>query len=533
MYDVATWSSSTTKMNAIILSGDPLDHHDRIPDILSQSITYILNINRPRVELRSHLAAALHAVPPGVAHQSQDNIRVALHHLDQQPSPKRHHQELIQYLRYHIREHRAFVGHAAFTIEDTYTLLATACQCYIEQLPPVPSTRATRHRAQEESASSSSTSSSNIEQRGPQLHIGMVCIKDKSEEDPQTFTSRSTQSSSRPEIINNITREELTSHSECDIKNENQEEIELTLSGHHHVPRHQIVYNIVGQPHLECLETTASEEWDHQEECSEEKWHRESPHHECWDQEQHHEWHQDNQQEEEQQGWHHRRVHHRECHPDVAWSHQEESSYEEEWFPSWYLHQGDQRLKSSRRSSRPNGSSTTGHHPEAYISSLETDLYGHHSRLHQHHGKGEGQHQRLQHQEPAVQVLHQQHRHHRDQDSHQEWETGVYLHPVQGDHQDRHQGRVFHQDSREHQGQDPHLHYHQMNGSHRRHSGQHRLGWLPLLCLQGIFQLLPEALGHPSLLLHQDPLGSSPYLLRDQPQLIHNFCHQTYHISAT
>ena len=91
-----------------------MDHHDLLPDILSQSITYILNINLPRVELRSHLAAALHAVPPGVAHQSQNNIRVVMHHLDQQPSPKRHHQELIQYLRYHLREHRAFVGHAAF-----------------------------------------------------------------------------------------------------------------------------------------------------------------------------------------------------------------------------------------------------------------------------------------------------------------------------------------------------------------------------------------------------------------------------------
>ena len=43
-----------------------------------------------------------------------------------------------------------------------------------------------------------------------------------------------------------------------------------------------------------------------------------------------------------------------------------------------------------------------------------------------------------------------------------------------------------------------------MNGGHRRHSGQHRLGWLPLLCLQGIFQLLPEALGHPSHLLYQN-----------------------------
>ena len=71
-------------MSAIILPGDPVDHHDLLPDILSQSITYILNINLPRVELRSHLAAALHAVPPGVDHQSQHNIRVVMRHLDQQ-----------------------------------------------------------------------------------------------------------------------------------------------------------------------------------------------------------------------------------------------------------------------------------------------------------------------------------------------------------------------------------------------------------------------------------------------------------------
>ena len=57
-----------------------------------------------------------------------------------------------------------------------------------------------------------------------------------------------------------------------------------------------------------------------------------------------------------------------------------------------------------------------------------------------------------------------------------------------------------------------------MNGGHRRHSGQHRLGWLPLLCLQGIFQLLPEALGHPSPLLHQDQLSPPLPRLRDQPQ---------------
>ena len=78
------------------------------------------------------------------------------------------------------------------------------------------------------------------------------------EEDPQVITSRTTTSSLQPEIINNITREELTSPNEYDIKNENQEEIELTSNGHHHVPRHQIVYNIFGQPHLECFENTSS-----------------------------------------------------------------------------------------------------------------------------------------------------------------------------------------------------------------------------------------------------------------------------------
>ena len=234
----------STKASAIILPGDPINHHNLLPDILSQTITYILNINLPRVELRSHLAAALHAVPPGVAHQSPKNIRVVMYHLDQQPSPRRHHQELIQYLRYHLREHRAFVGHAAFTIEDTYTLLATACQCYIDQLPPRPPTRASGHRAQEESASSSSTSSSNIEHREPQLHMGMICINDHPQKDHWVPTSKSQQSLPRPKVVYDISGEELTSHIEHDIKNEDQEETESTLSTHHYVPRHSCLQHL-------------------------------------------------------------------------------------------------------------------------------------------------------------------------------------------------------------------------------------------------------------------------------------------------
>ena len=202
-------------MSAIILPGNPTSHHDLLPDILSQSITYILSINLPRVELRSHLAAALHAVPPGMAHQYQHNIRVTLHHLDQQPPPRRHHQELVQYLRYHLREHRAFVGHASLTPEDIYMLLATACHQYIEQLPPRHPTRAVGHQAP------------------------------------------------RPRIVYDITGEELTSHIEYDIGNEEQEENESIQSTHHHVPRHRVVYNTFGQPHLECLDSISEEEWDH------------------------------------------------------------------------------------------------------------------------------------------------------------------------------------------------------------------------------------------------------------------------------
>ena len=207
--------------------------------------------------------------------------------------------------------------------------------------------------------------------------------------------------------------------------------------------------------------------------------------------------------------------------------------YEEEWFPPCHLHQGD-------------------HHHSGCISSLETDIY-HENKNSQHQGqrhlgKGKGQHcnldqdhyhQRSQdHQAPAGSILHQQPGHHQHrhyhrgdtthlvdregQDSHQGLETGA--HPTQGDHQDRHQARVLHQNSREHHRHDAHLLHHRMNGGHRRQHIQHHLGWLPLLCLQGIFQLLPEALGQPSHLLYQD----QPSLLHDSLQEQHQL-HLQHH----
>ena len=62
-WHIAIGSSSLIKMSAIILPQDPRVHHDLLADILTHTITHILNLGLPRVELRSHLASALHAVP--------------------------------------------------------------------------------------------------------------------------------------------------------------------------------------------------------------------------------------------------------------------------------------------------------------------------------------------------------------------------------------------------------------------------------------------------------------------------------------
>ena len=198
----------------------------------------------------------------------------------------------------------------------------------------------------------------------------MIHIKDYQEKDHWVLTANAHLPSHRPNVIYDITGEELTSHLEYGIKNETQEEIKSTSSAHH-VPRHRIVYNIFGQPH--DLEIPSEERDHHWKEHSEEEWHEEPSHHECWDHEQHHEWHHRNWRGEEHQDWHQRQSHHEEWHPDVEWSHQEETSYEEEWFPH-YLYQGD-------------------HHHSDCISSLETDFYNenensHHQQEHRHHGKG-------------------------------------------------------------------------------------------------------------------------------------------------
>ena len=107
---IATWSFASTKMSAIILPRDLRAHHDLLSDILSRTIAYILNINLPRIELRSHLAAALHAVPPGVAHQSRHNIKVTLRHFHSQQSPRQHHWDVIDHLSCYLDSYQAHRG---------------------------------------------------------------------------------------------------------------------------------------------------------------------------------------------------------------------------------------------------------------------------------------------------------------------------------------------------------------------------------------------------------------------------------------
>ena len=140
-WHIAIWSSSSTKMSAIILPQDPRVHHDLLPDILSHTITHILNLGLPRVELRSHLASALHAVPPGVTHQSQNNIKVTLRLLDRQLAPRRHHRELIDHLRHHLESLQAHQGEC--NIRDSLT---TSCQHYLQQLPSRQDDRVADHR---------------------------------------------------------------------------------------------------------------------------------------------------------------------------------------------------------------------------------------------------------------------------------------------------------------------------------------------------------------------------------------------------
>ena len=63
---IAIWGSPSHSMSAIVLPQDLTihhHHHHHLPEVLSLTITYILNIHLKRVELPTHLDGALHAVP--------------------------------------------------------------------------------------------------------------------------------------------------------------------------------------------------------------------------------------------------------------------------------------------------------------------------------------------------------------------------------------------------------------------------------------------------------------------------------------
>ena len=155
-------------MSAIILPQDPRVHHDILPDILSHTITHILNLGLPRVELRSHLAPALRAVPPGVT-QSQNNIKVTLRPLERQLAPRRHHRDLIDHLRHHLESLQAHQGES--NIRDPPT---TSCQHYLQQLPSRQDDRVADHQTLGDSSSSSSSTSSS----GPSNITYHICTSE-------------------------------------------------------------------------------------------------------------------------------------------------------------------------------------------------------------------------------------------------------------------------------------------------------------------------------------------------------------------
>ena len=107
-----------------ILPRNPRAHHDLLPGIISHTITYILSIKLPRIELRSHLAAALHAVLGGVAHQFRNNIKVTLRHFHPQQSPRQHHWDLINHLRRYLDIYQALRGRILASRDPDDTQLA-------------------------------------------------------------------------------------------------------------------------------------------------------------------------------------------------------------------------------------------------------------------------------------------------------------------------------------------------------------------------------------------------------------------------
>ena len=174
---IAIWASPSHNMSAIVLPQDPAFHHHLLPEILSQTITYILNVNKKRVQLHTHLAGALHAIPPGVAHASCNNIRVTLRKQHNYIEPLLHHLPLLDHLRQYIG--RLQVDRSDWDITDPNDKrnLNTKARDFLHQSAVTP--LGTQQSLRDPSTTSSSTSSNDeVTTQQPQIYIGMIGLQD-------------------------------------------------------------------------------------------------------------------------------------------------------------------------------------------------------------------------------------------------------------------------------------------------------------------------------------------------------------------
>ena len=185
---IAIWSSVTSKMSALVLPQDPAAHRELLSDIISESTTYITNIKKRRIQVRSHLTEALHAIPSGVAHHSHNTIRPTDRQQDYQP-PKPEHQDLMDYLQYYIDSLQAF--HDQHQIPqgpgEIANYLTSLSRDYLSRPLPTSQGEVVAQQTLRESSTSSSSSIS-IADRPPQLMIGT--LHNITEEETARLTSR-------------------------------------------------------------------------------------------------------------------------------------------------------------------------------------------------------------------------------------------------------------------------------------------------------------------------------------------------------
>ena len=140
------------------------------------------NIQKRRLQVRSHLTEALHAIPPGVAHHSHNNIRPTVRQQDYQP-PKPEHQDLMDYLRRYLDSLQAHQGQHLISRDpgDIAKYLTSLSRDYLSRPLPTSQRGVVAQQPLRESSTSSSSSSS-IADQPPHLMIGMLHHNNEEEE---------------------------------------------------------------------------------------------------------------------------------------------------------------------------------------------------------------------------------------------------------------------------------------------------------------------------------------------------------------